>query len=132
LTVLLLSYYYSTTLLLLADGSLILVSRSKLTGGWDFKVISMAAASPVATVVEDREDEPPRVYAALVGALSRGDAHTVHALLLETGLAAEEGGGSETGMLNNSFDGYQVGSEGACSSAPVLSVLEAVKLVREV
>jgi hypothetical protein len=41
-------------------------------------------ASPVVTVVEDREDEPPHVYGALVGALSRSDAHTVHALLLET------------------------------------------------
>jgi hypothetical protein len=84
-------------------------------------------ASPVVTLVEERDDEPPHVYGALVGALSRGDAHTVHALLLATGLTAEAGEGG--GDIRDP----QVGSKRSRSSiSPEPSVFEAVKRVLEV
>jgi hypothetical protein len=87
-------------------------------------------ASPVVTEVEDRDDEPPHVYGALVVALSRGDVHTVRALLLETGVTAEEGRGGEGG---GDMCAPQVGSKRSrdCIS-PEPSVFEAVKRVLEV
>jgi hypothetical protein len=81
-------------------------------------------ASPVVTVVEveDREDEPPHVYGALVGALSRGNAHSVHALLLETGLTTKG-----IGIFGNTVDGYLDGAERRCSSLSVVSVESSVE-----
>jgi hypothetical protein len=75
-------------------------------------------ASPVDTVVEDRDNELPHVlYGALVGALSRGDALTVHALLMETGLTIEgKEEGQDIGMHGDMVDGYLDGAERRCSS----------------
>jgi len=91
-------------------------------------------ASPVKTVVKDREDEPSHVYGALVGALSQGDAHTVHALLLETCLGAE--GALDAGACVDVVDGHQHMAKGTYSSASLVfigsSFFEAVKRVLEV
>jgi hypothetical protein len=89
-------------------------------------------ASPVVTVVtvvKDLDDEQPDVHGALVGALSRGDAHTVHALLLETGLDAEgkAAEGRDIGMCGNTVDGYLGGAERRCSSLSVVSTESSVE-----
>jgi hypothetical protein len=87
-------------------------------------------ASPVVTVVEDRDDEPPPyVYGALVGALSRGDAHIVHALLLDNGLGVEgkAAEGRDTGIFGDMVDGYLGGEERRCSSLSLMSVESSVK-----
>jgi hypothetical protein len=98
-------------------------------------------ASPVVTVVKDRDDEQPDVHGALVGALSQGDAHTVHALLLETGLNVEgKAEERDIGMYGDMVDGYLGGAERRCSSLSVVPaessiesfVFEAIKRVLEV
>jgi len=96
----------------------------------------------VVTVVKDRDDEQPDVHGALVGALSRGDAHTVHALLLETGLGAEgkAAEGRDIAMYGDMVNGYLGGAERRCSSLSTISaesfveslVLDAIKRVLEV
>jgi hypothetical protein len=87
-------------------------------------------ASSVVTVVEDREDEPPHVYGALIEALSQGDAHTVHALLLQTGLNIEgKAERRDIGIFGDMVDGYLAGAERRCSSLSVVPAESSVKSI---